>query len=87
MSTVAGWYLVTWIAFSCPGGWFSAAVPAAAQPYVCTRHPARLITSRREDASRQVRAVGQGAAPTLAWCRGLRCWDKTIEWKTVAEIK
>lgn len=81
------WWLVAWISFSCPGGMLAPAWPAAARPFVCTRVTARAIYSRREDADRQVRSVGQVAAPTLSWCRNLRCWDKQIEWKTVAEIK
>ena len=81
------WYLVTWISFACPGGLLAPAWPAAARPYVCARVTKHEIYSRREDADRQVRSVGQAAAPAMAWCRNLRCWDKTIEWKTTAEIK
>ena len=79
------YWIVTWIAFSCPGGLLAPVWPAAAKPFVCERVVHNERYSRRSDAERQVRAVGSSAR--LAWCRNLKCWDKPIRWDAVAVIE
>jgi len=51
---------------------------------VCERVVKHEIYSRRADAERQVRVVGPSAR--LSWCRNLKCFEKKIDWKTVAVI-
>lgn len=80
------WYLVAWVAWSCPGGWLgSLAVPAAARPLVCRAEPRYLVTANREHARRQVRAEGPSAA--LSRCRALRCTPQPVTWTTVAQFE
>ena len=80
------YYLVAWIAFSCPGGLLSGLIPGAARPLVCSREARVELIPRKADAERKVRELGPGAASRLWWCRGLKCSDVKVSWESVVKI-
>lgn len=78
------WFLVSWVAWNCPGGLLSGYWPAQARPLVCQAKPQRLITSNLEVARRMVRE--QGPVAVLERCQGLRCRELPVKWQTVADF-
>lgn len=77
-------YLVAFIAYTCPGGWLSGLVPAAARPFVC-RQEIRVEAMDRLDRARS-KVVEQGQGTTLVECRGLRCTTMPVTWTTEAHF-
>lgn len=79
------WFAVLWISWACPGGWLgSKAIPAPVRPFVCAASPAFAVLDREERAVALVRAEGPGAR--LWRCRGFRCVETSLTWRTVLEV-
>lgn len=77
---------MTWIAYSCPGGWFGSYVPAAARPLVCKATPGREAFDRLDRAQKRVVDLGQDAAPALDQVRGLRLKDQPVTYVTTVKF-
>jgi hypothetical protein len=75
-------YLVSWIALSCPGGMLSGLIPAHARPIVCPGIPASVLFVSEQDAMNALIKHGQGS--TLQICNEtkglLRCEPAKLEW-------
>jgi|CXWL01.1.fsa_nt_gi hypothetical protein len=85
---IGSWYLVAWIAWSCPGGMLARFVPEPVKPLIC--RPARtesLMFMQRSDAMTKVQELGPYAIPTLHWCQTGRCYTRGIDWNLVAVQK
>lgn len=81
------WWLVVWVTYSCPGGLFGGLVPTSARPLVCAQITETAVVSSRRKAHRAVKKAGCSAAPSLYWCKGLKCYEKEIECPTVLRIE
>lgn len=78
------YWLILSIAYSCPGGWFSGAIPSQARPFICQRQPSHSFAGHATEAVRQLKALGPGAR--LFACRNLRCQEREVRWSTVLEV-
>ena len=79
-------FLVSWVAYTCPGGWFGGLVPAQARPLVC--QPSAKVESfdRLERARKRVVELGKESAPKMTEVRGLRLIDLPVTWVTEARF-
>lgn len=83
------YYTIAYIAFLCPGGWFSSIIetklPSALKPFVCDqRVEVERIPNRVEAMARFRQVGGQGR---FQWCKGLRCHDKKVTHVTTINIE
>lgn len=78
------WYLIAWIALSCPGGMFQKLIPDSAKPFLCEAEPKTKIVSTKREAHKLVTKKGCGAK--LFKCKGLRCRGVDISCYTLLEI-
>jgi len=81
------WFLVSWIAYSCPGGLFGKLVPEAVRPIVCELAVETEIHSDKQRAYRAVAKAGCAARPTISWCKGLKCHAKKVTCPTELHIE
>lgn len=81
------YFLVTWIAWTCPGGILGGLVPAPVRPLACRAEPRFELydPARRGRAQARVRELGPGAE--MRRCRGLRCSDNLAQWNTELTFK
>lgn len=79
--------MVLWLGWSCPGGWLSGLVPAAARPVLCrpVAEYERFDPARRAQAHARVRE--QGGSARLFSCDAARCREVSVRWKTEAVIE
>lgn len=77
------WYLLTWLAWTCPGGPLGGLVPAPARPLVCRAEPRLELydPARLERAKARTRELGCSAQ--LRRCRGLVCSSNMVSCETV----
>ena len=82
------WFLVTWMVWNCPGGFFARYVPDMAKPLVC--RPGKTESQmfmRYDDALTYTQDLGPYALPIISWCQTGKCWSKPTEWVLVARQK
>ena len=73
-------YAVAFVAWACPGGWFSGLVPPPLRPVVCQAQPQVEVVSSLPLAEKRVRDVGP--VSRLLRCAGLRCREVPVAWVT-----
>lgn len=81
------WFMVTWLAWSCPGGWFSGLVPAPARPLLCQPRTEHQVYTRPQEAYSQIERLGPGSASTMTEYHGLRRKDHRIIWASYVQIE
>jgi hypothetical protein len=79
-------FLVAWVAWTCPGGWFGGLVPAQARPLVCQPTAKVEPYDRLERARKRVVELGKDSAPKLIEVRGLRHTELPVTWVTEARF-
>ncbi len=84
---LTSYFLLAWVSWTCPGGWLGGGlVPRAARPLICQAKPEVSYFSGREAAVRKVHDLGPDVEARLLWCRGLRCWERSVKWSPVLEV-
>lgn len=81
------WYMVAWLSWACPGGWFSGLVPAPARPILCKPCIEHKVFDRASDAYVKIESLGPGTGATLTEYRGLRRKDRSITWAAYVTIE
>ena len=76
-----GFFLVSWIAYNCPGGLFGSMVPVAARKFVCRPEPRLEAYERLAHARARVVALGEASSPRLTLVQGLRLTDRPVVWR------
>lgn len=72
------YFLVVYLSWTCPGGWFSGWVPTSLQPLVCEAGPEVETYDRLDRAMKRITDLGEDAE--LMECYGLRCKNRPIAW-------
>lgn len=80
-------YVLSWIAFACPGGLLNGLWPAAIRPLVCQSKPQFQLYSITEYSRAKKRALELGEPAQLTLCRGTECEDPMIDWVKIAQFK
>ena len=80
------WFLVSWLSWSCPGGWFSGAIPQAVRPFVCKPEIKRESYDRLQRAQDRVRQLGPDATASLDQVTGLRLKSQDVIWTQVVNF-
>lgn len=80
------WYLVSFLAYSCPGGWFEGLVPEQARPFVCKPEVRMEAYDRLGRAQDRVKALGPSSLSRLTTVKGLRLAPLKVEWKQIVEF-
>lgn len=81
---MVAWYLVTWIAWACPGDALSrvtGGTPPKLRPIICEERTESEPFSRRDIAERKVDEVGPGSRPRLWHYQGLRRTELPVTFK------
>jgi hypothetical protein len=81
-------YIVAFVSWSCPGGWFSGLVPEKVRPFACDAQAQVEVYDRLNAA--KVRVFERGPSASLMACRGLRCKKVPVVWvtePTFAEVR
>ena len=73
------WVLVTWLAYSCPGGPLGHLLPNALKPFACTQTVEVKVIGNKKRAYHAVEKAGCAARPRIFWCKGLKCYEKKVE--------
>lgn len=82
------WWLLTYLSISCPGWILSGMIPASVTPLVCEqKSEARLVSSKTEAYKLAIEYQLKDRQPKLYFCKGLKCWEKTISTVKSVEIK
>lgn len=81
------YWLIVYIGFACPGGWFSSLIPAAARPVACKAKPEQEFYSSRKLADKRVLDIGPSSATRLFECKAFRCREKDVDWTPTVEIE
>lgn len=86
---------VSFIAWACAGdfgliGLSIKAIPDSARPAaaalgICRPEVQIERIASRNHAERRIKEIGPGAR--LRFCKGLKCWDKKISWKTTVDFE
>jgi len=74
------WFLVSFLAYNCPGGWFGGLVPEAVRPLVCKPEIRTEPYDRLWRAQARVKALGPAALPRLTRVKGLRLAGLPVIW-------
>jgi hypothetical protein len=74
-------YLVSWVAWTCPGGGLLPSVPPKDRPFVCMEGVDSHAYSRLEDAQAQVSNLGPDLHPRLWKYQGLRREELPVTFK------
>lgn len=88
MNPLAPYFLVTWLNFSCPGGFLERFWPDMLKPLACTPISSESASFKtRQEALAKVQDLGPWRLPAMQWCKADRCWNKRITWNTIAEVE
>jgi hypothetical protein len=79
-------YLVAWVVWTCPGGWFGGFIPAQARALICQAAPKIEPFDKLERAKKKVVEVGKDAAPKMVEVKGLRHSEIPVTWVTEARF-
>lgn len=80
-------YVLSWIAFACPGGLLNGLWPATIRPLVCKSEPQFKIYDITEYARAKKKALELGEPTQLSRCRGTDDCEELIEWVKIAKFK
>ena len=81
------YWLVLYLTWACPGGWLGQkAIAEPLRPFVCAPTPSFALLDRQGAAEAMIRRLGPIAAPQLHACRGFRCKQVSVEWRTTLEL-
>jgi len=78
-------YLVAYIALSCPGGPFARFIPESAKQFICSQKIEIKITERKDKAYAMARKAGCDSV--LLRCNGFRCRSRSITCSTKLVIE
>lgn len=81
------WFLVSWVAWACPGGWFAGLVPPAARPLACKPQVRQEAYERLKYARARVAALGPENHPSLTLVQGLRLTERPVTWATAVKFE
>lgn len=81
-----GFFLVTWLSWNCPGGWFSGLVPEAARPLACTPVVKKEAYDRLSMARKRISELGPSSKADLTLVQGLRLTDRPVSWVTTVKF-
>lgn len=81
-------YLLTYLAFSCPGWFGGKLIPGPLRPMVCQQEARREFFTSKAQAYRETEELAcTPANPKLELCKGFRCKEKKISCTTKIAIE
>lgn len=82
------YYLIVYLAYSCPIGFMQGMIPKSVLPIVCEQTTeAELIAGRKEAYKKAEEMALKERAPKLYWCKGLKCREREISVTKSVEIR